>query len=264
MINWLHTNIPDAVLWQIGNIQIHWYGLIILIAIVVAFMVVLKLALRFALDKEKIWDLTFWLVVGGLLSARVYEVLIVDFAYYWHNPLAVFKIWQGGLAIHGAWLGGLIVLYWFSRKYKLNLLKLLDLAALGTIVGQAVGRWGNYFNQELYGLPTDLPWAIPISQINRLPGYETFTHFHPTFLYESLGNLLIFIILLIFLKYKKNDGQIFFVYLGLYSLLRLLTEFIRLDPTLMIFNLRFPAVLSGLLILGAVIGFIKISRPRTH
>lgn len=260
MINWLHTNIPDAVIWQLGPIQIHWYGLAILIAILVAMTIVLRLASRFDISRDKLWDLMFWLVVGALIGARVYEVLLVDPSYYWLYPLDSLKIWQGGLAIHGAWIGGLIVLYLFTKKYKLNLLKLLDLVAIGTIIGQVIGRWGNYFNQELYGTPTDMLWGIPISQVNRISGYEMFTHFHPTFLYESLGNLLILIILLIFLKYKKYNGQIFFIYLGLYSLLRLLTEFIRIDPTLMLFSLRWPAILSVLFVIVAIIGLIKISK----
>ncbi len=264
MINWLHTFNPDPILIKLGIVQVHWYGLFMLLAITAGFLIVLKLAPSFKIKKDLIWDVVFWLVIGSLLGARVYEVLVVDFSYYFTNPENIFKIWHGGLAIHGVWLGGLFVLYIFARKYKLKLLKLLDLLSIGLILGQAIGRWGNYFNQELYGLPTKLVWGIPIELVNRVIGFEQYIYFHPTFLYESLGNLLIFGLLLLVYKYYKYSGQIFFTYLALYSSLRMSLEFIRLDETLIIFGLRWPLLFSGILVIISIAGLFLVTRNKDN
>lgn len=228
-----------------------------LASILVAFLVLLKKARVFSLTTEQVWDLLFWLVIAGILGARIYEVLLVEPSFYFSHPAQIIKIWQGGLAIHGAWLGGLVVLWLYSRKWQKSLWSLTDAICLVLPLGQALGRWGNYFNQELYGLPTDLPWGIPINLINRLPEYSAYTHFYPTFLYESIGTLLIFFVLLWLLKKKRFNGQITLVYLGLYSILRLVLEFIRLDPALMIFGIRWPIIFSGLSIIVVIILYIR-------
>lgn len=230
-----------------------------LLSILTAFFILLKVAKFFSLSVEQVWDLLFWLVLGGILGARIYEVLLVEPSFYFSHPMQIIKIWQGGLAIHGAWLGGLIVLWFYSRKWQKSLWLLTDAISLVLPLGQAIGRWGNYFNQELYGLPTNLPWGIPIEVAKRLPGYIQFTHFHPTFMYESIGNLLIFLFL--FWLFKKKmffTGQLTLVYLGLYSLLRLLLEFIRLDPTLLVGSIRWPIIFSSFVIFLVVIIYIKI------
>lgn len=257
MFSWLHTFSPSPILVDFGFIQIHWYGLLILLSILAAFFVLLKNSKVFSLNQEQIWDLLFWLVLGGILGARIYEVLLVEPSFYFTHPGQIVKIWQGGLAIHGAWLGGLVVLWLYSKKWQRSLWSLTDAICLVLPLGQAIGRWGNYFNQELYGLPTNLPWSIPINLANRLPEYSTYTNFHPTFLYESIGSLLIFCILWWLLKKKRFNGQITLVYLVLYSLLRLVLEFIRLDPALMIFGIRWPIIFSSLVVLMSVIIYLK-------
>lgn len=257
MFSWFHTFSPSPILFNFGFTQIHWYGLLMLASILVAFFVLLKKAKVFSLTTEQVWDLLFWLVIAGILGARIYEVLLVEPSFYFSHPAQIIKIWQGGLAIHGAWLGGLVVLWLYSRKWQKSLWSLTDAICLVLPLGQALGRWGNYFNQELYGLPTDLPWGIPINLINRLPEYSAYTHFHPTFLYESIGTLLIFFVLLWLLKKKRFNGQITLVYLGLYSILRLVLEFIRLDPAFMIFGIRWPIIFSGLSIIVVIILYIR-------
>ncbi len=258
MFSWLHSYVPSPILVDFGIIQIHWYGLLMLFSILVAFFVLYKKAEIFSLTREQVWDLLFWLVIGGLLGARIYEVLLVEPSFYFSHPVQIVKVWQGGLAIHGAWLGGLIVLWLYSRKWKIALGKLTDAIAFVLPLGQAIGRWGNYFNQELYGLPTNLPWGIPINPINRLVEYSSFNYFHPTYLYESIGNFFIFFILLWLIGKKRFVGQITLVYLGLYSLLRLILEFIRLDPALMIYGLRWPIIFSLLSILLVIILYFKL------
>ncbi len=260
MFSWFHTFSPAPILVNFGFIQIHWYGLLMLVSILAAFFVLLKKAKVFSLTSEQVWDLLFWLVIGGILGARIYEVLLVEPAFYFTNPGQIIKIWQGGLAIHGAWLGGLVVLWLYSKKWQRSLWTLTDAICLVLPLGQAIGRWGNYFNQELYGLPTNLPWGIFIAVKNRLPEFIDYSYFHPTFLYESIGNLVIFIVLFWLLKKKRFDSQITLLYLGLYSLLRLVLEFIRLDPALMIFDIRWPIIFSGLSILIVIILYFKFNR----
>jgi phosphatidylglycerol:prolipoprotein diacylglycerol transferase len=226
-----------------------------LTAIVVSFLVLQQKIKDFGITKEQLWDLVLWLVIGGIVGARVYEVLFVDFSYYVTYPSEIIKIWHGGLAIHGAWFGGIVVAWLQAKKFRLNFLKILDSLSLVMPLGQAIGRWGNYFNQELYGLPTGSPWGIPISLGNRVVGFEQFTHFHPTFLYESIGNLLIFFVLLFFYKKKSFSGQLLIMYIGLYSVLRLSLEFIRLDPAFMVYGIRWPILFSVLCVIGSVLGY---------
>ncbi len=253
---WLHTYQPEAILWQGSGVVIYWYGLLMMIAIVAGLAVTLFLSKRFQVDRDDLWDLAFWLVVGALIGARLYHVAL-EFSYYISHPVDIFKIWQGGIAIHGAWIGGLLVVWWWAKYHGYSLLDLLDLLVPGVALGQAIGRWGNYFNQELFGLPTNKPWGIPISPENRPPGFAEFTYFHPTFLYESLGNLLIFVILLWLIRRKKFSGQVFWHYLLFYSILRVVMESLRIDATLLVLGVRWPQLLSILLAVVAVLFLAK-------
>lgn len=255
MLHWWQQFEPQSIIFSFGPITLHWYGLCILAAIAISFWVLQKNIKDFGVTKEQLWDMVLWVVIGGIVGARVYEVLFVDFMYYVTYPSEIIKIWHGGLAIHGAWLGGIVVVWLHAKKFHLNFLKILDSLSLVMPLGQAIGRWGNYFNQELYGLPTDKSWGIPISLTNRVTGFEQFTHFHPTFLYESIGNLLIFFVLLFFYKKKSFSGQLLIIYIGLYSILRLSLEFIRLDPAFMVYGIRWPILFSALCVVGSVLGY---------
>lgn len=257
MIGFLHTFHPQPILISFGPVNIYWYGLFMVLAILTAIYVTLKLTGYNNIKKEIIIDLVFWLIIFGLIGARIYHIFL-ESPYYLANPLAILKVWQGGLAIHGAIIGGLIAILYFAKKYKHNFWQITALIAPGLVLAQAIGRWGNYFNQELFGYPTDLPWGIPIDLTHRPWQYLNYEYFHPAFLYESIGNLLIFIIL-IYLYFNKRvttrlpDGQGYELrvmsYLFLYSGLRFFTEFIRIDATPAIFGLRFPQLLSLLIIL---------------
>lgn len=246
--------LPSPILINFGPIKIYWYGLIMVAAILTGGFVAEKVAAKYyGIDKKHIWDLLFYLIIFGILGARIYEVLFVNWNYYRDNLSDIYKIWQGGLAIHGAIIAGAIVVWIYGKINKINLRLLFDIAAIGLVLGQAIGRWGNYFNQELFGLPTNLPWGIPIALENRPEDFLSFTHFHPTFLYESIGCLLIFFILLLVLKiknkYSKKDyyffnGFIALTYLILYPLLRFFLEFIKIDYTPVYFGLRLPQIIS--------------------
>lgn len=260
MINWLHTFHPQALLLTLGPIHIYWYGLFMVIGIISALAISYKLANFYKIDQDSLLDIAFWLIINGLIGARIYDIFL-ELPYYIQHPLNMLKIWQGGLAIHGAIIAGLITIYFFAKKRKISLWSLTSLVVPGLALGQAIGRWGNYFNQELFGLPTAKPWGIPIDLINRPLDYIDSDFFQPTFLYESLGSLLIFIILItinyqLIKKNKLNEHYFILLtalYLILYSILRFCLEFIRIDATPTIFNLRWPQIISLFIILISII-----------
>ena len=260
MINFLHTFHPQAILLSFGSIHIYWYGLFMVAGIIAALGVSAKLARYYKIDINTLFDLSFWLIINGLLGARIYDVFL-NLPYYINYPLNIFKVWQGGLAIHGAIIAGLITVYFFAKKRKISVWSLTALVTPGLALGQAIGRWGNYFNQELFGQPTAKPWGIPIDLVNRPVDYVTNTFFHPTFLYESLGCLLIFTILIsanyLLIKRKKLNKYYFVLltalYMILYSILRLRLEFIKVDTTPIFLGLRWPQVISLAIILISII-----------
>ncbi len=227
--------------FYIGPVYIYYYGVIIMVGALAALWLSLKEAKYRDLDPEVIWDVVPWLLIAGIIGARLWHVLTpsksmgagVD--YYFSNPIEIFKIRKGGLGIPGGILGGIIALVIYSRKKKLNFFTWADAIAPGLALAQAIGRWGNFINQELYGGPTDLPWAIHIDEANRLPEYIQYETFHPMFLYESLWNLMNMFLLLVMersFKEKLLPGDLLFTYLIIYPLGRFLLEFMRLDTSL--------------------------------
>src|SRR3989344_9268488 len=302
IINILHTYEPSPILMTLGPITIYWYGLFYTISIFLGYWLVsstLKriLATHYPLPTThsaalrltaRLPEFTFALVVVGLIGARLYHVLN-EWLYYWEHPLQIFAIWNGGLAIHGALIAGLIYLWlfvhyglritdWesknsqFAIRNKSNIIKFLFLADLlspAILLGQAIGRWGNYFNQELFGYPTTLPWGIPISPANRPPEFEQFTYFHPTFLYESLWDFVGAIILIIWLSrwrhYKLQatsykPGLIFPIYLIWMSFGRISIEFFRINTSPLVFGWKLSVLMSMIFVLiGIKIGFLHKS-----
>ncbi len=273
MINFLHTFQPRPILATLGPIHIYWYGLLMVSGILAAILVCLRLARFYDLKKEMIFDLSFWLIIFGLIGARVYDDFL-QLPYYWRQPLDALKIWQGGLAIHGAIIAGLIVIFVFARRRKINFWRLTALITPGLALAQTIGRWGNYFNQELFGRPTALPWGLPIAPEHRPPTFMADSFFQPTFLYESLGCLFIFLILfslnLYFIKRQRLNERIFVwltaLYMILYSILRFALEFLRLDETPIFLSWRWPQIISLLLIILALLILIfnpHASRQKT-
>lgn len=248
---------------ELGPLKIHWYGFLIAIGAVLGFLVVLYFAKKYKLKKDHVYNLAFWVIIFGLIGDRLYYVFYA-WEYYSHNLLDIFKIWQGGLAIHGAMIAGIIVIYLYAKKHKLNPWFLADLAVIALPLAMAFGRWGNYFNMELFGSPTDLPWGIFIAEEKRPTEFFYNTHFHPTFLYESIANLLIFLVLFIchFIKSNKNTfdkykgagpepeqvrygaGNIVLTYFILYSIVRFSNEFLRLDWSPYFLGLRWAQFTS--------------------
>jgi phosphatidylglycerol:prolipoprotein diacylglycerol transferase len=262
----LHTYAPQPIAFSLGPIDIYFYGLIVVSGIMAAILVSTKLATKYKLKPDLVPDLAFYLIFGGLVGARLYDILL-ELPYYLKHPLDIFKIWQGGLAIHGALIAGALVLFFYVRKKGLEFWQLASIILPGIALGQAIGRWGNYFNQELFGRPTDLPWGIFIDIQNRPAEFLIYQYYHPTFLYESIGCLFIFGVLLFL--HKKLSGQykyltIISTYFITYSILRFSLEFIKVDSTPTIGLLRWPQIMS-LIIIGAVIAVnYSLRKSITH
>lgn len=265
----LHYFNPEPILISLGPLTIYWYGVFMVSGILAGLLVTLRLAKYYNISKDSIFDLFFWLIISGIIGARIYDIFL-NFNYYLIHPLQTLKIWEGGLAIHGAIIAGLIMLFIFSKQQKFNFWKIGALIVPGLALGQAIGRWGNYFNQELFGLPTNSFIGIPINIINRPAQYIFNDFFQPTFLYESTGSLLIFFLLLglnfYFIK-KQRLNKSFYVwivslYMILYSILRFGLEFIRLDETPYFSGLRFPQVISLFIISLSLLILIFQSNAR--
>lgn len=276
MFNFLHHYNPSPVIFQIGKVAFYWYGLFIVFGIIAGLFIVLRLADLYSraknssgesyqIEKERILDLSFLLIIFGIIGARLFAGLY-NWGHFSLHPLDILKIWQGGMSIHGAIIAGIIVLFFFCRRYKLIFWFLADLIAPGLILGQAIGRWGNYFNQELYGLPTSSIFGIPISLQNRIVGYENFSHFHPVFLYEFILNLIIFGVLIWLhkrnVKFEKSKySVVFLTYLILYSATRFFLEFLRVDIQPVILDLRFGQWISLLIIIISFAIIIVRKKP---
>ena len=262
MFSLLHNFLPQPILLNLGILSIHWYGLFIVLGIISALFLTLQLAKRFKIDANYIWDLSFYLVLFGIIGARIYEIFL-ELPYYISNPSQIIKIWEGGLAIHGAIIAGALTIFLFIKKNKLSFWNLAAIVVPGLALGQAIGRWGNWFNQELFGLPTNLPWGVPIETINRPINHIDANFFHPTFLYESLG-LVVITIFLTTILYRNNLTKKIAMravsyYLVLYSLLRFSLEFIKVDATPIFLGLRWPQFISLAIILVALIIYKKSS-----
>ncbi len=249
----------DPILFAFGPFSIRWYGVLIVLGVLLASYVATLEAKRRREDPEHVWNLLIWLLIFGIIGARIYHVLSTPtgasrgfYYYFFEQPfttLTIFgaavpfptalMIWEGGIGIFGALIGGVLAMYIYCRRNSLNVWRWMDIFAPGMLLGQAVGRWGNYFNQELYGPPTDLPWGILITNVNqRIPPYNDLTQypltttFHPDFLYESLWNVLGFVLILwLSRKYanKLLDGDSLSMYLVWYPVGRILVEMLRPD-----------------------------------
>ncbi len=256
MFNFLHTFEPSPILISFGPFNVFYYGFFIVCGILLGSMIIFKLAEQYDINKNTVIDSAFIVVLSAIAGGRLYHVFL-ELPYYMDNPLNIIMVWRCVLEIHGAIICCFIAMYFFAKKNKLDIFLLAALYAPALALGQAIGRWGNYFNQELYGLPTNLAWGIPIESSRRVAEYYNFEFFHPTFLYESIGNLLIFIALYFlhkqFIKKKISAHAIIVAtYLLLYSILRFSLEFVRIDKTPDLLGLRLPQIASIFISLIAV------------
>lgn len=248
----------NPVFLKFGSVSIRWYGLTAAASAIAAFLYLKKIARWLKIDIN-IDNLFFSAVLAGILGARLYHVLN-EFDFYLQNPELILMIWKGGLAIHGGVAFGALALFYYSRKHNFSFARLADLFLPALILAEAIARFGNFFNQELFGKPTNLPWKIFIDPANRPPGFIQFDYFHPAFLYQSLWNLLIIILLTVWIKKRppQKHGQIFAAAMIAWGLGRFLVELLRIDAVPLIFGLRLPLVVSaGIVAVGALILVFK-------
>ena len=242
---------------DLGIIKIYWYSILVLIGIIVACFIIYRESRKNNLKKEDLIDLMFYVIIFGIVGARIYYVLF-NLNYYLNNPLDIIALWNGGLAIHGGILGGLITTIIFCKKKKINITKMLDIIVVGIIIGQALGRWGNFFNGEAFGPITTLAYLesihIPKFIIN---GMLIDGSYHiPTFLYESLWCLFGFIIMIILRKLKNLPlGTLTSFYLIWYGAERFIVERLRTD-SLMLLNIKVAQVVSIIFIISGIVLFI--------
>ncbi|HEY5902282.1 MAG TPA: prolipoprotein diacylglyceryl transferase [Anaerolineales bacterium] len=240
---------PDG--FQLGPLFIRFYGIILMTGALAGGWLAARELKRRGSDPEIVWDLLIWLIIGGVIGARLWHVftpspsaLVIDpvtgakvnpyFAGGTVRFLDILSIWRGGLGIPGAVIGGLVALYLYTRRHKMDFLDWIDIAAPSLALGQAIGRFGNFFNQELYGAPTNLPWKLYIAPEHRLAGFENVSYYHPLFAYEallSLANMLLLIWVTRHYEGRRKKGDVFLVYLIFYPVVRFLLDFLRLDAS---------------------------------
>jgi phosphatidylglycerol:prolipoprotein diacylglycerol transferase len=223
---------------HIGPFEFRFYAMALLAGILTAAAVTAYRAKRQGEDPDHVWNGLIWVVLGGIIGARIYHVLTpppsmgITALDYLTHPMDAIAIWKGGLGVPGALLGGGLAAFFYVRHVGLNWWVWADLIIPGVALGQAIGRLGNYVNQELYGLPTDLPWAVTIRPENRVPGYEAYERFHPMFLYEAIMNVII-AGGLIFIERRFSDrlipGDLIALYVVFYFGGRFFLEFLKLD-----------------------------------
>jgi prolipoprotein diacylglyceryl transferase len=251
---------PKHGIVHIGPLPLHAYGLMLAIGVLVAARVAEKRWIRTGRDPKEFSAIVVPVVIAGVIGARVYHLFT---GYNWSAGgfVGAFEIWKGGLSIWGAVGGGLIAVVVLARRRHLDTLLLMDVIAPGVVLAQAIGRWGNYFNQELFGRPTTLPWGLEIDVAHRPPGYLRYATFHPTFLYESLWCLLVFgTIVFVERRYPLKRGQVFALYVAMYTFGRIWFEWLRIDDATRIFGIRFNLLLSIVLCILGTVWFVWLGR----
>ena len=238
---------------EIGFLEVKWYSFLLLLAFSIGFIIVMKQRDKVNLTKTEMLDMLFYLIIVSIVGARVYYV-IFNLDYYMSNPIDMIKIWEGGLAIHGGILFGIIYLFVYCRRKKIKLLNMTDIIVPSLVLGQAIGRWGNFFNQEAFGPITTYQQLkslhIPNFVINGM--YINHHYYHPTFFYESLFCLFIFIVLITLIKLKLNKrGICTSIYLILYGIERFFMEGLRQD-SLMFFNFEVARIVYIIMIITGI------------
>jgi phosphatidylglycerol---prolipoprotein diacylglyceryl transferase len=252
------ASIPSPSSANIG--PFHMYGILLALGVLVACYVAERRWRSRGYPAGALYDIVFWVVVWGVIGARLYHV-ITDYQLFEDDPWRAFQIWRGGLSIWGAVAAGAIAVVVITKRRHLPTLVVMDCMAVGAVLAQAIGRWGNYFNQELFGKPTDLPWGLEISIAHRPLGYAQYTTFHPTFLYESLACLAIAGILVLAERNAHlKQGQTFALYVMLYTFARFFFENMRIDTAHEIGPLRVNAWVALVLCIASTGWFIWLRR----
>lgn len=241
----------DKVAFSIFGVDVMWYGILIGLGFLLGLMVATKNAKKENISEDTMLDLMIISLPSSIIGARIYYV-IFSLDEYMHDPIQIFNLRQGGLAIYGGLIAAFIAGYFFCKKKNIKFLKMADIVAPAIALGQGIGRWGNFINQEAFGSTTNLPWGVLID------GQK----YHPTFLYESLGDFLIFgFLMYYFHKRKDKDGEVISLYMILYGILRFFVEGLRMD-SLYIGPLRISQIVSLILVLLGIILFTKFKKQK--
>ena len=237
-------------MFSVGPFTAHYYGLIIAVGLILAVLYAMRRSKEFGLKEDDILDGVIWVTPFAIACARAYYVAFT-WESYRDDPISVLYIWEGGIAIYGGVIGAIIGMVVMSRIKKVKFTTVLDLILMVFLLGQAIGRWGNFMNREAFGAPVSQDYFLAMGLFNRYLG--EYQYFHPTFLYESICTLIIFIILSKMSKDRKYSGQITFYYILMYSFIRGLIENIRID-SLMLYNFKISQILSmGLFVVFCII-----------
>ena len=244
----------NPIAFTIFGLEVRWYGIFIALSVVLGTVIALKEAKRKGVSEDTIIDLLLFGIPAAIVGARLYYV-IFSWDNYKNNPMEILNLRGGGLAIHGVIIAGILVAIIFSKVRKVSFWKLGDIVAPSLILGQAIGRWGNYANQEAHGGPTDLPWGIMVNGVK----------VHPTFLYESIWNFLVFIFLLWYSRNaQKVDGETSLLYIILYSIARFFIEGLRTD-SLMLGSFRVAQLISlTAILIGSILLYRRRNILKTH
>lgn len=257
---------PSQGVWSVGPIPVRAYAALILLGIAVALVISDRRWRRRGGERGQILDIAVWAVPFGIVGARLYHVA-TDWPTYFRSGgrgfVAALELWQGGLGIWGAVSGGALGAWIACRRHGWLMPPLADAVAPGIAVAQAIGRWGNYFNQELFGSPSDWPWALEISPASRPPGFEAFATFHPTFLYESIWCILVAgFVIWADRRWTLGHGRVFALYVAAYCLGRLGFELVRIDTASQVLGIRVNVFTSVAVGLAAVAYFVISARTR--
>lgn len=258
----------NRVAFSIGEMNIYWYGIIIAVGVILAVAYAMKKARKVGVHPDRFVDVLIGGIIGGIIGARLYFVLL-EWETYKTNLSEIFKIWHGGLAIYGGIIGAVLAGYIMCKIRKVKFLPMLDLAAVGFLIGQSIGRWGNFVNIEAFGSNTTLPWGMTSEKIMnylashaeelQAQGVNVVVNMpvHPCFLYESLWCLIGFVALHFYFKHRRFDGEVFLLYTAWYGLGRFFIEGLRTD-SLVIGTIRISQVVAALFCLASVIAIIVI------
>ncbi|GED58269.1 prolipoprotein diacylglyceryl transferase [Brevibacillus formosus] len=250
----------DPIAIAIGPLKIHWYGIIMGLAFFLGTYLARYNSKRSGIDPDHVLNMVVLIIPAAIVCARLYYVTF-EWQQYKDNPLDIFAVWQGGLAIHGGLIGGVLAGAWYIRKHKLPFLRLADIFMPSVILGQAIGRWGNFINQEAHGDAVSAEFMEKFPAFIREQMFIGGQYYHPTFLYESIWNLIVFGILMLMLyRFKKFDGQVLFSYMILYSIGRFFIEGMRTDSLLIADTLRVAQLVSLCLIAAGVILMLVFAR----
>lgn len=250
---------PSQILCTVFGVNIYYYGVIMALAITVGVLISDWVGNKyFGLKKDTIIDLAPYLIIFGIIGARLYYC-VLNYDFYLRFPTEIIAIRHGGISIHGAMLGGAFGLWLFSIRHKISALKLCDVSVIGLSIAQAIGRWGNFFNSEAFGSPTNLPWKLYIAPQYRPIPFQDCEYFHPAFLYESILDVLIFVILFFIAKNAKvkEEGNLALMYLILYSIVRIIVESVRLDSVKYVFGMPVAIFVSISIIVVSVLVLVN-------